>query len=184
MAEAEAEVEVHGGHEHHEVHGHDGTAFGKTVALSVSMIGVILAVVTIGSHRAHTAAVIYRSEANDLWSEYQSKRIRGYIAGTVMKLVPVTTDPAKVQEVLVSFNSDVAKYQKEQKEIQDQANAKEEETKNEERRALLLDSSEGFFELGLVLSSVYFLARRKLLPYFGAVAAAVGAVFGVLGFLA
>ena len=44
-----------------------------------------------------------------------------------------------------------------------------------EGRALWLDLSEGFLELGLVLSSLFFLAKRKFFPIFGGIAAALGA---------
>ena len=40
------------------------------------MLAVCLAVVTIMSHRSHTAAVVQRTEANDQWTFYQSKRIK------------------------------------------------------------------------------------------------------------
>src|SRR5665811_1293197 len=42
----------------------------------VGVLAVCLAVVSIQSHRAHTSAVVERSEANDQWSFYQSKRIK------------------------------------------------------------------------------------------------------------
>ena len=49
-----AEVEIHAGHEH------SNDEFGRRVGVMVGIIGIILAVVTISSHRAHTAAVIAR----------------------------------------------------------------------------------------------------------------------------
>jgi hypothetical protein len=41
---------------------------------------------------------------------------------------------------------------------------------------------EGFLELGLVLSSLYFLSKRKFFPIFGGLAAIIGTVLGVAGF--
>ena len=49
-----AEVEIHTGH------GHSDDEFGRRVGVMVGIIGIVLAVVTISSHRAHTAAVIAR----------------------------------------------------------------------------------------------------------------------------
>jgi len=51
-----AEVEIHTGH------GHPEDSFGRRVGVAVGIIGIILAVVTIASLRAHTAAVIVRTE--------------------------------------------------------------------------------------------------------------------------
>ena len=69
-----AEVEIHTGH------GHENDEFGRRVGVIVGVIGIILAVVTISSHRAHTAAVIARTEANDQWSFFQSKKLRQHLA--------------------------------------------------------------------------------------------------------
>jgi hypothetical protein len=38
-------------------------------------------------------------------------------------------------------------------------------------------------ELGLVLCSLYFLARKAFFPVFGVLASLVGTILGVLGFL-
>ena len=57
------EIEVEVG-EHH--HGMDG--FAKSVSAMIAVIGIILAIVTINAHRAHTGSVIVRTEANDQWA--------------------------------------------------------------------------------------------------------------------
>ncbi len=48
----------------------------RRVGILVGVVGILLSVVTIASHRAHTDAVIHRTEANDQWSYYQAKKIR------------------------------------------------------------------------------------------------------------
>ena len=55
--------------------GRDSDPAGKRVGIQAAILAVFLAVVTIASHRAHTTAVIVRTEANDQWSFYQSKRM-------------------------------------------------------------------------------------------------------------
>jgi hypothetical protein len=173
--------QVHGGHE---IHQEEHERFGKMVGLSVSLIGVILAVITIASHRAHTAAVIKRTEVNDQWAYYQAKRTREYMAEIATALGPaLASDSSRVQGVVDHYTKERDRYTKESKEIEQDARTREKETENEESRALLLDMSEGFFELGLVLSSVYFLARRRYFPFLGGLAALIGAGFGVLGFM-
>jgi len=192
MAEAElgihGEHEMHGGHEGHgghEIHGeHAPTRFAKMVGVTVSVIGVILAVVTIASHRAHTAAVIHRTEANDEWSYYQAKRTREYMADVASSLITtLAKDPADVRERVARYSKDHDHYQKDADSIQREAEARGKECEREETRALRLDISEGFFELGLVLSSLYFLARRRFFPFLGALSALIGAGFGIVGFM-
>jgi hypothetical protein len=193
---AEAEVGIHAGHEHgHAMHGvHGGgehaDSFTKAVAIAVSLLGVILAVVTIGSHRAHNAAVLTRSEANDLWAEYQAKRIRQYMAGVTVQLAPLMgpsqagpQTQAQAQAVKAHYEAEVARYTDETKDFNRKATDKQDESKNEEKRAGLLDTSEGFFELGLVLSSIFFLSKRKMFPVIGSISAVIGAYFCIMGFM-
>jgi len=43
-------------------------SLGQKVGVLAAVLAVFLAVVTIMSHRAHTTAVVQRTEANDQWS--------------------------------------------------------------------------------------------------------------------
>ena len=48
----------------------------RRVGILVGVVGILLSVVTISSHRSHTQAVIHRTESNDQWAYYQAKKIR------------------------------------------------------------------------------------------------------------
>jgi hypothetical protein len=173
-----AEVEIHTGHEH------PGDEFGRRVGVAVGVIGIVLAVVTIGSHRAHTAAVITRTEANDQWSFYQAKKLREHLVEVSAELAgALTADPARVQGLVEQLRSERTRCAHDAEGIEADAKAKESATEREEHRALRLDMGEGFLELGLVLSSLYFLSRRRFFPLIGGVAASVGAALGIAGLL-
>lgn len=174
-----AEVEIHTGHDH------SADNFGQRVGVAVGVIGIILAVVTIGSHRAHTQAVIDRTEENDQWSFYQAKKIRQQVLDVGADLVrTLTSDEGKAQDVVDKYVKQSAHYAEETKEIEKDARASHAETVREEGRAVRLDIGEGFLELGLVLSSLYFLSKRKFFPIIGITAAVIGAALGIAGFLA
>jgi len=174
-----AEVEIHTGHDHLK------DSFGQGVGVAVGVIGIILAVVTIGSHRAHTQAVIDRTEENDQWSFYQAKKIRQQVLDVGADLArSLTPDERKVQAVVDKYTKQSARYAEETKDIEKEAHTKHEETTREEGRAVRLDIAEGFLELGLVLSSLYFLSKRRFFPVIGITAAVIGTVLGVAGFLA
>ena len=83
-----AELEVHT-----EVESAD--PFGKKIGILASVIAVLLAVVTIVSHRAHTDAVLMKSDANDKWSYYQTKRIKFHSLELGEDLVNVLGDKAR-----------------------------------------------------------------------------------------
>jgi hypothetical protein len=174
-----AEVEIHTGHDH------SGDSFAQTVGVAVGVIGIILAVVTIGSHRAHNAAVINRTEENDQWSFYQAKKNRQQMLDVGADLArSLSTDESRVQAIVDKFTRQSEHYAEETKEIEQEARTKHAETTREEGRAVRLDIGEGFLELGLVMSSLYFLSKRKFFPVIGLTAAVIGTALGIMGFLA
>ncbi len=144
----------------------------RRVGILVGVVGIFLSVVTIASHRAHTKAVIYRTEANDDWAYYQAKKIREN-----------TADPAKAAASLQKLEAARKKYADDAVGLQSDANSKEALTETEEKRALKFDIGEGLLELGLVLCSLFFLARNTLFPLFGTLSAAAGIALGIWGWL-
>ena len=156
----------------------------RRVGILVGVVGILLSVVTIASHRAHTQAVIHRTEANDDWAYYQAKKNREYTSEvTVSLLQTLGADAAKIEAPVRKLNAAHDKYAADAEKIQEDANHKDAETKLEERRALFFDIGEGLLELGLVLCSLYFLARKGFFPVFGVLASAAGTVMGIWGSL-
>jgi Domain of unknown function (DUF4337) len=156
----------------------------RRVGILVGVVGILLSVITIASHRAHTQAVIHRTESNDAWSYYQAKKIREYTSDVALTLLhTLSSDPAKIDAPVQKLETARAKYAADAEKIQEDANAKDGETRVEERRALHFDVGEGFLELGLVLCSLYFLARKSFFPIFGVLSSIAGIAMGVWGFL-
>ena len=48
--------------------------------------------------------------------------------------------------------------------MKDEATKKEQETRHTEDQALRYDLGEGMLEIGVVMASLYFIARKKLFP--------------------
>ena len=164
-----AEIEIH--HEH----GHTDDPLAKRVGLMVGIIGVALAVVTIAAHREHTAAVIDRTAENDAWAYYQAKKIREHMSSVGRELaVALGSDATRVDAAVKKFEEQSAKYKKDAEELEKEARGDEAKTETAEHRALRFDLGEGFIELGLVLSSLYFLGRQRLFPLIGGVSAVLG----------
>jgi hypothetical protein len=156
----------------------------RRVGIMVGVVGIFLSVVTIASHRAHTQAVILRTEANDAWAYYQAKKNREYTSDVALTLLhSLGSDPAKMEVSSQKLEAARTKYTADAEKIKDDATAKDDETKVEERRALRFDIGEGFLELGLVLCSLYFLARKNFFPIFGVLAGVAGTAMGIWGFL-
>ena len=156
----------------------------RRVGILVGAVGVLLSVVTIASHRAHTHAVIHRTESNDQWTYYQAKKIRESGAEIALTLLQATVaDPARLEGPAHKLEAARDHYASDANEIQKEARARDLETALDERRALRFDIGEGLLELGLVLCSLYFLARRAFFPVLGLIAAFAGASLGIWGFL-
>ena len=179
MAELEA---FHAGHDR----AHAGDEFARGVSVMVAVIGVVLAVVTIASHRAHTAAIIHRTQANDQWAYYQAKKTRENLTDVAAQLAVTlaSADPQKARDLAARYGKDRDRYGEEAKAIQQGAQDREAASVRDERQALRLDLGEGFLELGLVLSSLYFLAKRKFFPFLGGGAAVIGAIVSAANWLA
>ena len=156
----------------------------RRVGILVGVVGILLSVVTIAGHRAHTQAVIHRTESNDAWSYYQAKKIRENTEEVALVLMQALgSDPAKTEAVAGKLESARVKYAADAEKIQEDARAKDKETGIEERRALRFDLGEGLLELGLVLCSLYFLARKLFFPIFGVLSSIAGTALGISGFL-
>ncbi|HTB66676.1 MAG TPA: DUF4337 family protein, partial [Steroidobacteraceae bacterium] len=134
-----AEVEIHTSHEG------GGDAFTKTVSVMVGVIGIVLAFVTIASHRAHTAAVIHRTEANDQWSFYEAKKEREHLMDVAAGLLGVVqvANADKAQVLGGRYAKERDRYAADATQIQTEAQAREAESRREEARGLRLDLGEG-----------------------------------------
>jgi hypothetical protein len=173
-----AEIEIHHGHGHAD----DPTA--RRVGVLVGVVGILLSVVTISSHRAHTDAVIHRTESNDQWTYYQAKKTREQMSEVGITLLNATVNDAqRLAAPVGKLTAARDHYAKDAEAIQEKAREKDHETEIAEKRALRFDLGEGLLELGLVLCSLYFLARKDFFPVFGIIAASLGTIVGATGYL-
>src|SRR5271165_826368 len=97
----------------------------RRVGILVGVVGILLSVVTIASHRAHTDAVIHRTESNDAWAYYQAKKIREYTSEVAVTLLhTLGADPAKMEAPIQKLEASRAKYAADAEKIQQDAKAK------------------------------------------------------------
>ena len=173
-----SEIEIH--HEH----GHEADPFGKRIGVLVGVIGILLAAVTIASHREHTAAVIHKTESNDQWAFYQAKKIRGEVLGVGAQMLTVLGKSSPdSKDAAAKMDASRDRESKDADGIRRDAEEKEAASVRAESRALRFDLGEGLLELGLVLCSLYFLSGKKSFPALGLVAAFLGVILGGSGFL-
>src|SRR5579864_8243450 len=134
-----AELEIH-----HEHEGGEHDPLGKTIGILASVTAVLLAIVTILSHRAHTEGVLLKTDANDKWSYYQASRIKYHnleLGEDLLNAMPSRTPEA--EKILARYEKDKDKYTKQAEKIKEEANKLEEDTGMLEKRALKYDYGEG-----------------------------------------
>jgi hypothetical protein len=172
-----AELEIH-----HEVEAAD--PLGKKIGILASILAVLLGIVTIVSHRAHTDAVLFKSDANDKWSYYESKRIKFHsleLGIDLLNAFPGRTPEAA--QTIERYEKEKKRYAHDSDTAQADARQTDERAARVEAQALRFDFGEGLLEIGLVLSSLYFIARSTLFPIVGVISALIGIVVAVSGFL-
>jgi hypothetical protein len=170
-----AELEIH-----HEVHSSD--AFSRTIGVVAAVLGVLLGIVTIVSHRAHTEGVLLKAEENDQWSLYQARRIKLHnveLGEDILHALPAPN--AELLETLARYGKSKGKYEKESEETKKDAEKLDAASKLQEEKALRYDFGEGLLEIGLVLTSLYFISKSKLFPLVGIVSAALGVIAALSG---
>jgi hypothetical protein len=147
--------------------------FDRKVAVTMATIAALLAIVTVLGHILSTEELLAQQKANDQWAYYQAKSIRRYnseIARDLLKAL-TTESAAKAEE---HYTANVEKYEKEGKEVQDEAKRLESESEFKGKQALRLEISEVFLEIGIVFASLAILSKRALVWWVSMLSAAVG----------
>lgn len=155
------------------------------VSLTMAILAVLVATVTLLGHRAHTEEILQQTRATDQWSYYQAKNMRRNNLEALDDVLTALEDTKaeRAAQVQKRFHEEIDKYRDQQKEIQDEARGLEAEVQHASRRADRFDLGEVFLEIALVVTSITLLTDRRAYWYFGLVLAVVGLGFAVSGFL-
>ena len=155
------------------------------ISVTMAVLAVLVAVVTLLGHRAHTEEVVLQAKSSDQWAYYQAKNIRRHTDElfTDLTSVQATTDAASLAKLREKYSGEAARYKDEQKGIEDKAHEMEAEVDHERNRADRFDLSEVFLEVGLVITSITLLSGRKIFWALGVFLGVVGIVIASTGFL-
>ncbi len=168
--------EFHELHEHAEHGAHDPSL--APVSLTMAVVAVLLAIVSLLGHRAHTEETILQNQTSDKWAYYQAKNIRMHEDEIMadMASVMVATDTQKGAQLRDKYTSEADRYRHDKSEIEAQAQELAKETDREGRRADRFDLGEGFLEIALVVTSITLLSGKRLFWYSGVLFSVIGLV--------
>jgi hypothetical protein len=147
------------------------------VSLTMAVVAVLVATVSLLGHRAHTEEILLQNEVTDKWAYYQAKNLRrNNLEALHDVLNALEAKNEKAEQVAKRFETDIERYHEDQKEIQNEARGLESELKHETNRADRFDLGEVFLEIALVVTSITLLTGRKLYWGLGIFFAAVGVI--------
>ena len=148
------------------------------VSLTMAIVAVLVAVSTLLGHRAHTEEVVLQALASDRWAYYQSQNIRRHVDELFLDLTSVqaSADAAALAKLRAKYSEEATHYRDNRNDTEAEARRLEAEVATERNRADRFDLSEVFLEIGLVITSITLLTRRKVYWGMGAAFATVGVV--------
>ena len=154
------------------------------VSVTMAILAVLVAVVTLLGHRAHTEEVVLQAKSSDQWAYYQAKNIRRHEDEIFADLTSVqpSTDASALGKLREKYSGEATRYKDEQKEIEDKARELEAEVATERNRANRYDLAEVFLEVGLVITSITLLSGRRGYWLAGLLLALAGIVLAATGY--
>jgi hypothetical protein len=155
------------------------------IALAISILAVLVAMVTVLGHRTHTEAVLSQSRATDQWNEYQAKKIRSDNLSVVVDTLTLgaTAPSPAVTKKIAEYQAHIAKWKDDLAESQAKARELEAEVTLAERRASRYDLGEALLQIAVVACSITLFTRRKTFFIAGVACGVIGALIGASAFL-
>jgi hypothetical protein len=173
-------MEAHEASEHHE-----DNPLMMPVAVTLSILAVLVAIATLLGHRASTEELILQTKATDQWALFQAKNIRLHemqsVADMLSTLAPA--DKGKSEALREKYLSEAERYSKEKDEASEQAKELEAERDLAGRREDRYDAGEVILEIALIVCSLTLLTKKRIFWISGVVLGLVGLVVTVSGFL-
>ena len=169
------------------------------MALTMTILAVLVAVVTVLGHRTHTEAIlnqtraaVEQNRAADEWAFYQAHKIRANDTELISDLMDVVTiankDEAKKKakgyaDHQKKWATDLKAGEEKARETEKKVSEFEEKEEAAEARANRFDLGEVLLEIGLVITSITLLTRKRIYWYMGMGFSVVGIVAAALGLL-
>lgn len=145
----------------------DADKWKNIAALSTVILAVGATLATFRSGGASTKTVLKQAEITDAWAYYQSKSIKQNLYEVQKETLEaeVAHMPSNAQEHvnkrIAVFSSKIAKYEKEKKEVMEQARAFERERDRMQKSWSVFGIAVVFLQLAILISSVGVLMKIR-----------------------
>jgi cell division protein FtsB len=162
-------------HEHAEHAKHNPDA--APVSLTMAVLAVLVATITLLGHRAHTEEVILQNKVSDGWSYYQAKTIRRHADQIAVDMAGLssTKSPEEAKKIAEKYEAEADRYKDDQKDLETEAKKLQEEQEHVRRKADRFDLSEVFLEIALIVTSITLLSGKRAFWFMGIAMGIIGA---------
>lgn len=173
-------------HEVLEAHeGHEEDPLTLPVAVTLSILAVLVAIATLLGHRGSTEELMLQTKASDQWALFQAKNIRLHemqsVADVLGTLAPV--DKEKAEALRERYLREAERYEKEKDEASEQAKELEKERVLVSRRTDRYEAGEVILEIALIICSLTLLTKKRFFWLSGIVLGLVGVCVALSGSL-
>ena len=171
------------------MHGHslgqheDDDAGMLPVSITISVVAVLMALVSLLGHRAHTRALMAQNRMNDAWVHYQSQALARINYNALLDFLSFAQvrDPAVAGKMKTKYEQQHEQAAREQKETEAEATRFDLEVEHRETAADRFDLADVLFEAAVVVISVTLLTKRRLYWGIGLGLASMAAAVGATG---
>jgi hypothetical protein len=166
-----------------------GEKLNMLIAVSVAILSTFVAVSNIKDGNIVQAMTVAQSGAVDTWNQFQAKRLRQAMAenavreGEMLREVVPDDRKANVDKLIALHKGDIARYEKDKKELSDKAKGLEEQYDKLGAVDDQFDLADAVLTLSLTMMAMTALTRKRGLLYFSWVMMAMGLVIGIGGFV-
>ncbi|HET7106910.1 MAG TPA: DUF4337 domain-containing protein [Candidatus Acidoferrum sp.] len=167
-------------HAHH----HEEEPWTLPVAITISILAVLVAMATLMGHRSSIEAVLLQTQASDQWAFYQAKNIRLHEMQSVADLIGVLDrgEKEKAEALREKYKTEIERYEKDKDQISEKAKELESERAVVSRKEDRFDAGEVVLDIALIICSLTLLTRIKAFWYSGMAIGTTGFFIGISGF--
>jgi len=167
-------------HAHH----HEEEPWTLPVAITISILAVLVAMATLMGHRSSIEVVLLQTQASDQWAYYQAKNIRLHEMQSVSDLIGVLDrgEKEKAEALREKYKTEIERYEKDKDQISEKAKELENERAVVSRKEDRFDAGEVVLDIALIICSLTLLTRIKAFWYSGMAIGTVGFFIGISGF--
>jgi hypothetical protein len=154
------------------------------VSITISIMAVFVAGVSLLGHRAHTEGLRFETQAASRWTQYQAKSIRLHEDHEALDLTRLGASLNKelAEELKEKYAKEIEHYESDKEDVTQEAKNLEKERDLTVRQADRFDGGEALLEIGLVICSITLLTKKKYFWMGGVLIGALGIALAATGF--